>query len=301
MPRKPLSPHMAGIAMIVVTTFCFSIMNVLISDMSGQLASPQMVFLRNLIGLCMMVPIVLYHGLARLKTERLSRHFSRAFIGLVAMEGWFFSLTHVSVNEATALSFTSPLFATLFAVLLLSEKIGRYRVVALLVGFAGALIILRPDVDEAMNPYSLVVLLASAMMALAGVVVKTLAATDPPWRIVSYMAFFMTVLSAPLGIYHWQPVTSGQMLHLLGIAATSTLAQYLMAAAFARAPVALLMPFDFLRLVFTSVFAYFFLGDVLDGETFLGAAVICFSTVFITWREARLARKPKPESKQTML
>lgn len=288
--------------MILVTTFSFSIMNVLISDMSGQLASPQMVFLRNLIGLVLILPASIYHGFSQLKTERLSRHFWRAFIGLVAMEGWFFSLTHVAVNEATALSFTSPLFSTLFAVCLLGEKIGRYRVAALLIGFAGTLVILQPDVDEAMNPYSLVVLVASAMMALAGIVVKTLSATDPPWRIVTYMAFFMTVLSAPLGIYHWQPVNENQLVHLLGIAATSTLSQYLMAAAFARAPVALLMPFDFLRLVFTSILAYLFLGDVLNRGTFLGAAIICFSTVFIAWREARMAKRQRPEpSRQTIV
>ncbi len=285
----PEPAPLKGISLMLCVGLSFAVMNVLISSMSGHLPPSQMVFLRNLFGVLIMFPIVLAHGWRNVRTQRISRHFWRAFIGILAMETWFVSLTEVPVNEATALSFTSPLFATLFAVLLLNESIGVRRILALAIGFAGVIIILRPD-TESFDYHAVLVLFSSAAMALAGVVVKSLSATDPPWRIVTIMACFMSLLSAPLGLWHWQPMSLPDVVTLFFIALTSTLAQLAMASAFRHAPVVLLMPFDFMRLVFTAIFAYIFFGQMIDDTTLLGALVIFTSAVFIAWREAQKGR-----------
>lgn len=285
-PEKPTISPLKGIAFMLCTCTCFAAMNVMIGSMSGHLPPSQMVFMRNLFGVAIMMPIVLFNGWRNLKTQRISRHFWRAFIGIFAMETWFLSLTEVPVNEATALSFTSPLFATLFAVLLLKEPIGIRRISALMVGFVGVLIILRPDTGQ-MDYHALLVLFSSAAMAMAGVVVKSLSATDPPWRIVTIMACFMSLLSAPMGLWHWQEVALDDGLTVFGIALSSTLAQLAMASAFRHAPVVLLMPFDFVRLVFTALLAYIFLDQILDWATVAGAVVILLSAVFVAWREAQ--------------
>lgn len=294
--RIPLSSTATGILLMLGTALCFAVMNILISSMSGHLPSSQMVFMRNLFGLLIMLPVVLSKGWRNMPTQRLYRHFWRSFIGIIAMETWFLSLSQVPVNEATALSFTSPLFGTLFAVFLLKEKIGPWRIAALMVGFLGTLIILRPDPDKTFELHSLTVLFSTGMMALAGVVVKSLTATDPPWRIVAIMACFMTLLSAPLGLWNWQAPEPLDILCLFGIALSSTTAQLAMASAFRLAPVVLLMPFDFMRLVFTALLAYIFFGQVLDGGTLAGASVILFSAVFIAWREARWKKREIPHA-----
>lgn len=290
-----LSRHAAGILLFVFSAACFSGMNVCIRLLDGALPSPQTVFLRNALSLVLLLPIVAYHRPRQMRTDRIIGHFWRALVGLVGMELWFYSLTLMPLNEATALGFLSPIFATILAGPLLGERIGIRRGMAVILGFCGALIILRPDPEAGLHPGALTVLLAAVMWALAGIVVKRLTATDPPWRIVTYMAIFMSIFSAPLALLHWLPVTTAHLLPLAGIVVFSTVAQLAMVMGFSRTPMVVLMPFDFMRLVFTAAFAYTVFGERLDTRTALGAAVIVGSSVFITWREARRNRAaPQP-------
>ena len=283
----PVSRISSGIALFIFSTACFSGMSTLIRYVSDFLPAVQTVFLRNVLSLMLLVPVAVYHGRAGMRTTRIGRHFWRAFVGLAGMELWFYSLSVMPLNEATALSYISPIFATLLAVFMLGEKIGRWRILAIICGFIGALIILRPDPDVGLHHGSLIVLAAAFMWALAGIVVKSLTTTDPPWRIVTYMGIFMSLLSAPPAVMHWQSVGVELFWPLAGIAVLSTAAQLCMVSAFARAPMVMLAPFDFMRLVFTSVLAYMVFGERLDAWTALGAAIIVGSSAFITWRERK--------------
>jgi len=133
-------------------------------------------------------------------------------------------------------------------------------------------------------------------MAVASIVVKRLTATEPAWRIVFYMASFMSLLSAPLGLWFWEPIGSMQVLEIAAIALASTVAQLAMVKAFTQAGIVLLMPFDFLRLVFTAILAVSFLGETIDAMTLVGAAVIVASSAVIAWRETRRKEEPTPPS-----
>ena len=281
-----------GIALFIVSTACFSAMSTLIRYVSASLPAVEVVFLRNLLSLFLLLPIALYHGSRGLQTARIGRHFWRALVGLIGMELWFYALSVMPLNEATALSYISPIFATIFAVLLLGEKIGKWRILAIIIGFFGAVLILRPDPSIGLKPGALVVLAAAMMWALAGIVVKTLTTTDPPWRIVTYMGIFMSLLSAPPALLHWQLFGGEMFWPLAGIAVFSTAAQLCMVTAFSRVPMVMLAPFDFMRLVFTSVLAYMVFGERLDAWTALGAAIIVSSSAFITWRERRKNHAP---------
>lgn len=286
----PFSRISVGIALFIASTAAFSAMSTLIRYTSSMLPPAEIVFLRNLLSLFLLIPVALYHGSAGLKTVRVRRHFWRALVGLVGMELWFFSLAVMPLNEATALSYISPIFATLFAVMLLGERIGKWRILGIICGFCGALIILRPDPEIGLHPGALLVLAAAVMWALAGIVVKTLTTTDPPWRIVTYMGVFMSILSAPPAILHWKNFGGELFWPLAGIAVFSTMAQMCMVTAFSRVPMVMLAPFDFMRLVFTSILAYMVFGERLDMWTAVGAAIIVCSSAFITWREGRKNR-----------
>jgi drug/metabolite transporter (DMT)-like permease len=294
MQPKPNTMH--AIAFAVSAMVCFAAMSTTVRWASEHIETTQLVFLRNVLSFALIVSwIQLRYGRSVYQTNKLSGHLWRAGLGVMAMELWFYSLSILPINTATALSFTTPVFATLFAMWILKEKAGWRRWSAILISFIGVLIILRPDV-QGISWQAGTVLVSSSLMALAGIVVKTLTRTEPPETIVFYMALFMTPLSAPLALYHWswQPLSQPAVWAAIGlIAFFSTAAHLLIARAYARAEMVALLPFDFTRLLFTALFAYMLFGEVMDGHTLLGAAIIITSAVYIAHREA-VRRKQKP-------
>lgn len=293
-PSPWLLPHTVwmGILLMIASLFCFAAMNVTIGMLAGGMHSGQIVFIRNIMSLILvMIWIFLMPGGGRhlCATNRLQGHFWRSFLGTIAMELWFYSLTIMPLTLATALSFTTPVFATVLAIFILKEKAGWRRWGAVLTGFVGVIVILHPD-TRSTNAAAGLVLFTSFLMALSGIVVKTLTRTQAPETIVFYMGIFMTPLSAPLAFAHWQPITAHQALLIFLIALFSTSAHLLITRAYQRADMVILVPFDFLRLVFTSIFAYFLFGEVLDAHTAAGAAIIVASAAYIAGRE-RLRRK----------
>lgn len=275
-----------ALLLMLASMACFAAMNVIISALAGSMHSAQMVLIRNVMSLLIVLVLAAaqQHRIPRFPTARLSGHFGRAAAGLVAMQLWFYSVTIMPVTLVTALSFTTPIFAALFAILFLGERAGIRRWLAMAVSFVGVLLIVRPDV-AGLDSKILYVLTASAAMAMAGVFVKSLSRTETPETIVFFMALFMVPLSLPFGWMHWKSLVSYQWGSLLFIALLSTGAQLMMARAYKRAEMVVLLPLDFTRLIFTSLFAYAFFGEVLDSHAWLGASIIVASTIYIAHRE----------------
>lgn len=290
---SPLPPGLVAICLMLVSMSLFSAMNVTIRLVWAQgLDSTLIVFLRNVMSLVLVSlwTAMLHRGRPRFTTERLSGHFWRATVGIVAMELWFYSVTLLPLTLATALSFTTPIFSTIAAMLFLGERAGVRRWSAIGVGFVGMLIILRPGTSD-LSMDAGYVLLSSVMMAVAGVLVKTLTRTEAPETIVFYMALFMTPWAALPAMAHVQPLTGYEVFLIFLIALFSTAAHLLMARAYARAEMVVLMPFDFSRLIFTALMAYVLFGETLDAPTVAGSLLIVASTVYIAHRESRLKAK----------
>lgn len=293
MQTSPASTNvLRGIALMTAAMLCFAAMNVGVRHVATHgMHSTQMVFLRNVLSwLLISAWIAARHDGRMLRTARLNGHLWRAGLGCLAMEAWFYSLSVLPLTLATALSFTTPVFATLFAMWLLKEKAGWRRWCAIAVSFAGVLLILRPDAAS-FNADALWVLLSSGLMAIAGVIVKSLTRTEPPETIVFYMAAFMTPLSLVPALAHWQPVLPAQWAGLAAVALFSTSAHLLISRAYAHAEMVVLLPLDFTRLLFTGFLAWIFFNETLDGMTLAGASVIMASAVYIVHREA-VRRKP---------
>lgn len=287
----PKNATTQAMLLMLASMACFASMNVLISWLANHVHSMQMVLVRNGVSLLMVLTIatIQQRGVPHFPTKRLAGHFGRSAFGLVAMQLWFYSVTIMPVTLVTALSFTTPIFATIFAILFLGEHAGIRRWSAMGVSFIGVLFILRPDLDS-FNMNALFVLASSAAMAVAGVFVKNLSRTEKPETIVFYMTMFMTPLSLPLGIMHWQSLNAAHWTGLILIALLSTTAQLMMARAYKRADMVVLLPIDFTRLVFTSLFAYLWFGELLDSHAWVGAAIIVISTIYIARRETKKNR-----------
>jgi drug/metabolite transporter (DMT)-like permease len=285
---KPPPPVQAVLLMLIAMAF-FSAMNIAIRVLAHTMPSTQMVLLRNICSLILILvwDIALHRRIPRFHTSRITGHFWRASIGIVAMELWFHAITLLPITLATALSFTTPIFSTIIAIAFLGEKAGIRRWSAIALGFVGMLVILRPGLGG-VGPDALFVIGSSTMMAIAGVLVKTLTRTEPPETIVFYMALFMIPWSVLPAIPNWQSVHMHQMGLVFLVSFFSTAAHLLLARAYVRADMVMLMPFDFSRLVFTALMAYALFGETMDGYTIGGSLLIVGSTVYIAHREARL-------------
>jgi drug/metabolite transporter (DMT)-like permease len=279
-------PQLAAIGYILISTTGFSLMSAGVRLISPELHASVIVTLRNVLTLVLLLPWVLYHGRSALRSTRIVTHAWRGIIGGVGMLTWTYALTIMPLAHATALSFTAPLFVTLFAIFFLKEAAGFARWMALIVGFSGTLVIIRPSIDG-FDANALIVIFATASWAITSIFVKSLSSTEPPLRMVFYMNFFMLIVSLPFGIIHWQMPSAHAWAILAGMGFFSLIMHFSMARAYALAPISTLMPFDFTRLIMTAILAYFLFGETSDSWTWLGASLIIASAVFSARRDAK--------------
>jgi drug/metabolite transporter (DMT)-like permease len=205
---------------------------------------------------------------------------------------WFYAVTVTPIAEAVALSFTSPLFVTIVAVVLLHEKVGIPRWVATAVGFGGAMIVLRPGFADVTTGH-LLLIASSILMAMSIVSIKMLSATEPPERIVAYMVILFTPVSFIPALFVWEWPSWTSLFWLCVVAGAGTFAHIAFTRALSKADASAVMPLDFMRLPFAAVIAFFAFSEIPDVWTFAGAAVIFISSVYIARRE-NLHRKTAP-------
>lgn len=253
--------------------------------MSGVIPAFEMVFFRNFFGWLFVLPFVWQAGLSILKTRRIKMHFVRSLFGTCAMSCWFLGVTMIPLSEATALNFTTPLFITIGAALLFGEVVGLHRVGALVIGFIGALIIIRPGF-QTLEPGMLVVLASSCFIACALLSVKHLTSSEHPTAIVFYMGLFMSPLSLVIAAPDWVWPDPEHYPWLVAMGAVASAGQLGMARALAAADASVSMPYSFTNMIFASIIGSLFFAETPDLWTWVGAGVIFTSTFYITKREA---------------
>ena len=192
--------------------------------------------------------------------------------------------------EAVALSFTTPLFSSIAAVILLGEVMRRRRWTATVVGFIGAIIVLRPGLSE-FTTGSFLILSAALLMAISQVMVKYLTGKDHPNAIVFWLVFLVLPLSFAPAAAFWQTPVGAEWIWLASLGMIATLAHQSMVRGFALADATAVVPFDFLRLPFVALIGFLAFGEKPDVWTWLGAAVIVSSSVYITHREQRYGQE----------
>lgn len=270
------------------SVFLFSLMAVCIKALAGRVPVAEAVFFRNALGMLPVLVAVFWSGgLENLRTERLAGHFGRAVVGLSAMSLLFWSFALLPLADATAINYTAPLFLTALSAPLLGEKVGVYRWSAVLAGFIGMLVMLRPG-DGVLETGALVALAAAFLQALAMVAVAQLSRTESSTTIVFYFTAITTVLAAlPLP---WLWVTPQSALDwglLVSIGLIGGCAQLCLTRAYAHAQAVVIAPFTYASLLWAILFGYVFWGDTPDAQMLMGAAIVAASGVFIIFREAR--------------
>ena len=276
--------------LMTVATLLMAVMHSLVRYVSAGMHPFEIAFFRNLFGLVAVLPLIIHAGRAGLKTHQPKTQIIRAVLGLAAMLTWFYGLSIVPIAQATALSFTSAIFASLGAVLFLGERMRLRRWTAVCLGFLGVLMILRPGFTD-LNPGALLVVVSAMCWGCGMVVVKRLSATDDTVSIVALMSISLTVLSFFPALFFWTWPSWEQLAWLLLIGITATLGHLCMTRSLKLAEATAVLPLDFTRLIWASIIGFIFFAEIPDIWTWVGGTVIFASAAFIAYREAKLKHR----------
>lgn len=290
-PTLPAGEDIAGgIALRIAAAGCFSIMAAVLKLASRDgVTAPEMLFYRAFFGLPVVLAWVLTQpgGLASLKTRRPLAHVGRSALGIVSILCVFQTLTLLPLADATTLSFTAPIFATLLSFLILKEAVGPRRWAAVAVGFIGVVIVMRPGAGDHAVPVEGIAFGLVAALLTAGVTITLRQLRDTEH--VAAIVFWFFVGSSVVGaillpfIGHWHSPLTFALLVGSGIA--GGLAQLFMTASLQKAPVAVVAPFDYLQIVGAILFGWWLMAATPTLTTLAGAALIASSGLYTAWRE----------------
>lgn len=278
-----------GILLMVASTLGFSAMHTAVRYLSAELPPIQIAFFRNFFGLVIFTPLVLRHGLVFLKTERFPMHLLRAGLNVLAMFAFFTALSLTPLARVNALAFSAPLFAAVLSMIFLGERFHVRRWTAIVFGFIGTMVILRPGF-AAIDTGSILVLLSAGLWGVTMIVIRILGRTESSLTTTGYMNLLLSALSLGPALYVWQMPQGIAWFWLLVIGITGTAAQLALAEALKVAETTVIMPFDFLKIVWASIFGFLLFAEVPGIFTFIGAAIIFISTFYIAYRERQLNR-----------
>jgi len=275
---------------MVLATIILASMHGMVRYAGSEIHPFVLIFYRNFFGFLVVIPLLIRSGWGGLRSSNYHLLFLRGFIGITAMLAWFYSLVHVPLTEATALSFTAAIFTALAAIVFLGERVRFRRWAAIIAGFVGVLVVLRPETDN-FNPLLVLVLFSTVFWALSITVIKHLSKTDSPTSLVAWMSILMTVLSLPFALYYWQWPVGIQWLWMIGIGVLGTLGHLCMVKALALADTSAVMTIDFFRLIWGALIGYYFFGDQMELSTWIGAIIIFTSGAYIIFRESVVQRQ----------
>lgn len=284
-PARPPAALAKAIGWMLASCIGFAILWGLIRLASHQFHPFVIVFWRNMMGVLVQLPFALYHGLQTLRTPRFLTHIRRAGSGLIAALANFYAVAHAPLATVNAIGYASPLFTTIAATLLLGEKIRRRRVAALIIGFIGVLVVVRPGhVPLTMGIMAAVI--GAVAVSFSIIAIKQLSFSEPAQRIVFYSFLLMAPPSLLFALPYWRWPTdlSGWAL-LIGVGVMASLAQSAMVRAFALADATAVMPFDFLRFGLIVLIGAFMFHERIDMYTLGGGAIILASTIYLAHRE----------------
>jgi len=273
---------------MLASTAFFGLMAVVIRLASATLPTFEIAFFRNLFGLLALLPILL-HGGATLRTQQLPRYLLRSVIGIGSMLAGFWAIGHLPLSQAISLSYSTPLFVTIAAVVWLGEQVRWRRWAAVIIGFIGVLVIVRPG-SSSFTAGSLVAVAAALLSAVVAIQIKQLSRVDPADTIVFYTYLFWVPLSLIPALFVWQWPHGITWLWLACIGLAGTGGQLLWTRALRLGDVSALTPISFMQLPIVAVAGYLLFDESISRWTLLGAAIIFAANAYIAHREVTLSR-----------
>ncbi len=269
-----------GVAMMALAAISVVAMNVLIRLIADEVHILEIAFFRTVFGFLVLAPWLIGPGSRSFRTQKLGMHTVRAVLNVAAMYFYFFGLLAIPLAKVNALAFTSPLFASALAILVLREKVTRVRILGLAMGFAGAMIVLRPGVIE-VGSGGLLILASCSFWACALMVIKVLARTESSLTIAVYAALLQIPITAVSAVFVWQWPSLHQLAMMAAIGGLGGLAHLSLAQAFRETDVTVVLPADFTKLVWAGLAGFLVFAEIPDAWTLVGALIICSAVFYL--------------------
>ncbi len=279
------SPVIRAAAWMSVALASFTLMAISARELSSHISVFQILVFRSFGGLLFILPFVFLSGLHILKTRRPGLHLARHSIHFCAQYSWFLGLTLLPLAEVFALEFTAPIWVIIIAAFVLKEQMTPARLFAVIGGFLGVLIIIRPGV-AIVDPAAFIVLFAGFGFACSLIFTKILTRTDAPVAIIFYMALLQTPLSLTFAYSEWIWPGITDLPWILLVAITGNTAHYGMARALQIADASVIFPMDFLRVPLITLVGFLIYQEALDFWVLLGACVIFGANYWLILRES---------------
>lgn len=289
-----------GIFWMLVTGLCFVAVTAMVKYMGPRVPPAEAAFLRYLLGLVFLLPMLPAVRAARLTRRQWKLFTLRGAFHSVGVILWFYAMTRIPIAEVTAMNYLAPVYVTVGAALFLGEKLAARRIAAVLIALMGAAVILRPGF-RAVEPGHVAMLVAAVVFAGSYLLAKIMADEVKPAVVVAMLSIFVTLGLAPFALADWVTPTLADLGLLFAVACFATAGHYTMTLAFASAPVTVTQPVTFLQLVWAVLLGVLVFAEPVDIWVLIGGGLILASVTFITWREAVLNRAPvtptTPETK----
>ena len=285
---KPAQNAVLAACWVLGTAASFILMMIAVRELSTNMSSFELLSFRSLIGIPVMCLVAWHLGFHKVKTRRIGMQVGRNVVHFGGQWAWVIGITLLPMAHVTALEFTMPMWTAIIAMLFLGEEAKSHRIVAVALGLAGVMVILRPGI-EIVTPGALIVLLGALCYGISNVMMKSLTADDAPWVIV----FWMQIIQLPLALlpavfwFEWVWPAWADAPWLLAMGLTGMSAHFCLARAFQLADATVCIPVDFVRLSLAAVIGWLLYSEGVSVWVLAGAILIFGGNYYSVWRETR--------------
>tara|TARA_B100000029_G_scaffold236488_1_gene233550 strand:- start:11259 stop:12161 length:903 start_codon:yes stop_codon:yes gene_type:complete len=284
------------VLLVTLSTLFAAVMGSCVKHVSTDLNTFIICFYRCLFGLLIILPFISKDNFKILKSKNIKLQFIRSMINIISMICWFSALSMMQFEKATALGFTTPLFTTILAVIMLNEVIRFHRTAALFIGLIGILVIIRPGYIP-LEYGTLLMLIASLTFSFVQIFVKRLSSIDSNLTIIFYHLAFMTPVFFIISIFYWETISFNQIIIFFIMGLSGLLSHWCMNQSLKMSDTTFVMPLQFTKLIWASLVGLLLFSEIPDYWTWIGGIIIFISVVYITYRE-QFIKKDSTEIKQ---
>lgn len=287
--------HLYGIALMLVATALFSLMHAVTKALAPHYPALQLAAMRGMASLPWVMGWLLMTGmLGRVLEVRLPLHLLRAVFALVTVTGVTFALKALPIANAYTISFAASLLVTLLSILVLGERVDGRRWLAVLVGFAGVLIVLRPSTDPMLTLAGFAMLASAIGYACSTLTVRVIVRTDAAIHTVFWMVLLLSLSAGLLALPDWRNLRAGDVLPIAAIGLLGFLGQYAVTTGLRFAPASVMAPFEYTALLWALVLDWALWGTQIAPHVLLGAVLIVSTGLYLVLRARSDGERPPP-------
>ncbi len=286
-----LSKNQLGFLYMFLSVCAFSLMDLIIK-WTTDYPLGQVVFFRGFFGIVFYFFIIPKNRIKNFyQTKRPILHFLRCLVGLIAMVAIFIALRNLPLATVVSISFAAPIFTTIFSIFLLSEKVGIYRWLAVVIGFLGILIITEPGF-ESLNIYYIFPIIFCIGLSYVAIAIRKLSSTEPVWLISLNFSIAITIAGLCSLPYGWKIPTFFDFFVLSLVGFFGGVANLWLSQSYKFSEVSLVTPLKYLGLVFAIFFGYLIWGEVPSLKSLFGGLLVILSSIIIFRRELIIKKIP---------